>query len=166
VTTNRGLLDALDQRIRALRQEARDTEAARNYIEGVLEASAAAVRVSGERLPMNNDINQERSSIRDELDRLYKNLIVLSSRVGRLIEEERISAGVQHGDAFRALYSEWKQAGSYGSFYRDHIAKAIRSIDPEWSQAWANYAALLVLEPGEKHSPPVIGPGTRPSNAF
>jgi len=42
-TTNSGLLDALDQRIRALRQEARDTEAARDYLQGVLEASAAAV---------------------------------------------------------------------------------------------------------------------------
>ena len=44
--------------------------------------------------------------------------------------------------SFWKAYQHWKAAGAHGSFYGDEIGKAVEVIDPLWSKAWANHAAL------------------------
>lgn len=113
----------------------------------------------------------EMAELRDELDKLYKNFVVINGRASRLIERTRNSAEASREEdrRFWGAYALWQRAGSHGSSYGEHLAQVIHALDSRWSKAWANHAALLILEPGGNHSPPVLSPSERtdpPSNAF
>jgi hypothetical protein len=112
-------------------------------------------------------MDDELKQVRDELDKLYKNWVVILDRASRTIEKVRSTSSGR--EDFKAMSSHWLRAGGHGSFFGDEIAKAIHCLDPQWSQIWANYAALLVLEPNEYHSPPALSPKERetpPTNMF
>ncbi len=111
------------------------------------------------------------TALRNELDRLYENWVVINGRAERLIEKLRSSAtaGSEADAPFWKSYHRWREASPHGSFYSDAIAKAVQALDPRWSKTWANYAAMLVLEPGSHHNPPVLTASERenpPSNSF
>ena len=111
------------------------------------------------------------TALRNELDRLYKNWVVINGRASLLIEKLRSSATLEsEADApYWESYQHWRQAGAHGSFYSEEIAKAVQALDPRWSKTWANYAALLVLEPDTPHNAPVFSASERdnpPSNSF
>jgi hypothetical protein len=59
------------------------------------------------------------TALRNELDRLYKNWVVINGRAERLMEKFRSSATVgSEADApFWNSYHHWRQAGANGSFY-------------------------------------------------
>jgi hypothetical protein len=111
------------------------------------------------------------TALRNELDRLYKNWVVINGRALRLMEKLRTSATREsEADApYWKSYGHWKAATPHSSFYGEEIAQAVQALDPRWSKTWANYAADLKLEPDAPHNPPVFTASERenpPSNSF
>jgi hypothetical protein len=58
------------------------------------------------------------TALRNELDRLYKNWVVINGRAARLMEKLRTSAtrDSETDARYSRSYQHWTQAGAHGSF--------------------------------------------------
>ena len=81
------------------------------------------------------------AALRNELDRLYKNWVVINGRAAELMEKLRTSATTRESEAdalYWKSYGHWKAASPHGSCYGEEISKAVKALDPRWSKTWAN----------------------------